>query len=41
VSGGDRCTMGDLHRWSDIAEVKGQCLARVKVVESSVIKFEK
>jgi hypothetical protein len=41
VSGGDRCTMGDLHRWSDIAEVKGQCLARVKVVESSLVKFEK
>jgi len=41
VSGGDRCTMGDLHRWSDIAEVKGQCLARVKLVESGVVKFEK
>lgn len=41
VTGGDRCTMGDLHRWSDIEEVKGQCLARVKVVESSVLKFEK
>jgi hypothetical protein len=41
VSGGDRCTMGDLHRWSDSTEVKGQCLARVKVVESSVVKFEK
>jgi len=41
VSGGDRCTMGDLHRWSDIAEVKGQCLARVKVVESNLVRFDK
>jgi hypothetical protein len=41
VTGGDRCTMGDLHRWSDSTEVKGQCLARVKVVESSAVKFEK
>jgi hypothetical protein len=41
VSGGDRCTMGDLHRWSDIAEVKGECLARVKVVESNLVRFDK
>ena len=41
VSGGDRCTMGELHRWSDIAEVKGECLARVKVVESKLVRFDK
>ena len=41
VSGGDRCTMGELHRWSDIDEVRGQCLARVKVVESKLLRFDK
>jgi hypothetical protein len=41
VSGGDRCTMGELHRWSDQIEVKGKCLARVKVVESNLVRFDK
>jgi hypothetical protein len=41
VSGGDRCTMGELHRWSDLEEVKGECLARVKVLESKLVRFDK
>lgn len=38
VSGGDRCELGDLNKFSD---AKGQCLARVKVVASPLLKFEK
>ena len=41
VTGGDRCTMGELHRWVDQAEYAGKCLERVKVVESKVVRFEK
>jgi hypothetical protein len=38
VTGGDRCDMGELHRFS---EGKGLCLARVRVVPSTLIGFEK
>jgi hypothetical protein len=38
VVGGDRCEMGDLHRFSD---VKGQCLGRVRVVASDLVRFDK
>jgi hypothetical protein len=38
VTGGDRCEMGDLNRFSD---VKGQCLALVKVIPSELAKFDK
>lgn len=38
VVGGDRCTMGDLDKF---ASVKGQCLARVRVVESNLVRFDK
>jgi hypothetical protein len=38
VSGGDRCEMGDLNKWSF---EKGACLARVRVMESDLVKFEK
>jgi hypothetical protein len=38
VVGGDRCDMGDLDRFSS---VKGQCLARVRVVESALLRFDK
>ena len=38
VVGGDRCEMDDLHRFS--AE-KGQCLARVRVVASELVRFDK
>jgi hypothetical protein len=41
VTGGDGCTMGDLHRWVDRAEYRGKCLERVKVIESNVVRFEK
>jgi hypothetical protein len=41
VVGGDRCNMGDLNRWSDQAEYKGQCLARVRVEESKLVRFDK
>jgi Protein of unknown function (DUF3157) len=41
VTGGDGCTMGDLHRWVDRSEYQGKCLERVKVVESNVVRFEK
>ena len=35
--GGDRCDMGDLGKWS----AKGACLARVRVVASEVVRFDK
>jgi hypothetical protein len=38
VVGGDRCEMGDLSRWS---YQKGECLARVRVVQSDLVPFEK
>jgi hypothetical protein len=38
VSGGDRCEMGDLNKFS---EAKGQCLARVRVLPSELLGFEK
>lgn len=38
VIGGDRCTMGDLNKWSP---GEGQCLARVRVVPSDLVRFEK
>ena len=41
VVGGDRCNMGDLNRWSDQSEAKGQCLARVRVEESQLVRFDK
>lgn len=38
VERGDRCSMGDLNRFSD---ANGQCLARLKLQGSGAIKFEK
>ena len=38
VVGGDRCDMGDLDKFSS---EKGQCLARVRVVASDVVRFDK
>lgn len=38
VTGGDRCEMGDLNRFSD---AKGQCLALVKVTPSDLTTFDK
>jgi hypothetical protein len=38
VGGGDRCVMGDLDKFS---AAKGQCLARVRVVESDLVRFDK
>lgn len=38
VTRGDRCEMGDLNRFSD---ANGQCLARVRVEPSELVKFEK
>ena len=38
VVGGDRCDMGDLQKFS---YVKGQCLARVRVLESDLVRFDK
>ena len=37
VVGGDRCDMGDLGKWS----APGACLARVRVVASEVVRFDK
>jgi hypothetical protein len=41
VVGGDRCNMGDLNRWSDQSESKGRCLARVRVEDSTLVRFDK
>jgi hypothetical protein len=41
VVGGDRCSMGDLNKWSDQTERKGHCLARVRVEESKLVRFDK
>jgi len=38
VQGGDRCDMGELNKFSD---AKGECLARVQVLPSALLKFEK
>ncbi len=38
VVGGDRCVMGDLHKFTD---EKGQCLARLRVVPSDLVRFDK
>ena len=38
VGGGDRCVMGELDRW---ATEMGQCLSRVRVVESDLVRFDK
>jgi len=38
VVGGDRCNMGDLDKF---AATEGQCLARVRVVASDLVRFEK
>ena len=38
VVGGDRCVMGDLHKFSDGT---GLCLARVRVVRSDLVPFDK
>jgi len=38
VVGGDRCDMGDLDKFSPD---KGLCLARVRVVASDVVRFDK
>lgn len=38
VLGGDRCVMGDLDRFS---EAKGECLAKVRVVASDLVRFDK
>ena len=38
VTGGDRCEMGELDKFSP---VKGVCLSHVRVVESELIRFDK
>jgi hypothetical protein len=38
VHGGDRCEMGDLNKFSD---AKGSCLAKLRVLPSPLLKFEK
>ncbi len=38
VGGGDRCEMGDLDKFSS---VRGECLARVRVMASDVVRFDK
>ena len=38
VVGGDRCEMGELHKFS---ESSGQCLARVRVLPSDLVRFDK
>jgi len=38
VVGGDRCDMGELDKFTP---EKGQCLARVRVVPSDVVRFDK
>jgi hypothetical protein len=38
VVGGDRCDMGELDKFS---AMKGRCLARVRVVESDLVRFDK
>jgi hypothetical protein len=38
VVGGDRCIMGELGRYS---EAKGECLARISVAPSDLVRFDK
>lgn len=38
VSGGDRCTMGDLDRFTS---EEGACLKRVRIVPSDIVRFDK
>lgn len=38
VTGGDRCTMGEFDKYNASG---GVCLARIKVVESDIVPFEK
>jgi len=38
VTGGDRCEMGDLDKFS---RVKGACLSHLRVVESDLVRFDK
>ena len=38
VKGGDRCEMGELNKFS---EPNGQCLVRVKVLQSELLRFAK
>lgn len=38
VQGGDRCDMGELNKYAD---AKGECLARVEVLPSPLLRFEK
>ena len=38
VVGGDRCDMGELDKFS---AAKGECLARVRVVASDIVRFDK
>lgn len=38
VAGGDRCELGELNKFSD---AKGECLARVRVLPSSALTFDK
>jgi len=38
VVGGDRCSMGNLGRFS---EAKGECLARINVAPSDLVRFDK
>jgi hypothetical protein len=38
VAGANRCTMGELDRYSP---QEGQCLGRIRVVESDVVRFDK
>ena len=38
VAGGDRCVMGELDRWG---AADGQCLARVRVQASDLVRFDK
>jgi hypothetical protein len=38
VTGGDRCEMGELHKFS---EANGQCLARIRVTPSDLLRFDK
>jgi len=38
VVGGDKCVMGDLTKFAD---VKGECLGRVRVVGSDLVRFDK
>ena len=38
VHGGDRCVMGDLDRFTP---VKGDCLSKIRIVASELVRFDK